>query len=108
MKILLDEPMPIQFKKELQDYDVHTVRESNWLGVLNGELLKLAVENNFTVFLTCDKNLKHQQNLSRFNLIVIVINAVSNDIQFLLPLVRKIKLLLDDIINLKVSETYFE
>lgn len=41
--------------------------------LLNGELLRAAEESKFDVFVTTDKNLAHQQNLSRRKIAVVVI-----------------------------------
>src|ERR1043166_1520861 len=106
MKILLDEVIPIQFKKELQDYDIYTVRDLNWLSIKNGELLKRALREGFDIFLTCDKNIKYQQNLAEINLKIIVLISFSNDIQHLLPMIPKIKNVLNDLEDKKLKETY--
>ena len=108
MKILLDEVIPIQFKKELQDYDIYTVRDLNWLSIKNGELLKRALREGFDIFLTCDKNIKYQQNLAEINLKIIVLISFSNDIQHLLPMIPKIKNVLNDLEDKKLKETYIE
>jgi hypothetical protein len=57
-----------------------------WASKKNGELLALAVVD-FDVFLTSDRNLSHQQNLSAFDIAVIVFMAASNRIDDLRPLV---------------------
>lgn len=61
MKILLDECVTKHLKPLLQDHEVFTVREMEWSGVKNGQLMKLCCENNFEILLTIDKNLLHQQ-----------------------------------------------
>ena len=48
-----------------------------WAGVNNGALLKLA-EISFDVLITVDRHLPSEQNLSTFNLGVIVLCARSN------------------------------
>ncbi len=35
----------------------------NWDEVTNGDLLRLAEQNSFDVFLTCDQGIAYQQNL---------------------------------------------
>ena len=67
MNILLDECTPRAVKKRLPHLAIPTVQEMGWSGVKNGELLKLA-EQQFDVFITTDKNLRHQQNLARIKL----------------------------------------
>lgn len=60
-----------------------------WASKSNGELLALA-SVEFDVFLTSDRNLSHQQNLSAFDIAVIVLIAASNRINDLRPLVPRI------------------
>lgn len=60
----------------------------NWSGVKNGELLKLA-EQQFEVFITTDKNLRHQQNLARVQLAVILLP--SNQVPVVIALLPKIE-----------------
>lgn len=58
-----------------------------WAGRRNGDLLRLA-EQEFDVFLTVDRNLSFQQDLSRFDVAVIVLRARSNqvrDLRVLIP-----------------------
>ena len=57
-----------------------------WTSVQNGALLALCA-TQFEVFVTMDKNLPHQQNLTNLDLAVIVLRARSNQMKDLLPLV---------------------
>ncbi len=52
-----------------------TVRQMDWLGKENGELLRLMQDNGFKVLITGDKNIQHQQNWQRYPLPVIVLTA---------------------------------
>ncbi len=59
MKILLDEILPTKLKFGFdEDFEIFTVKDMDWLGKQNGELLSLAVFNGFNIFLTLEKNLK--------------------------------------------------
>lgn len=59
MKILLDEILPTKLKFGFdEDFEIFTVKDMDWLGKKNGELLSLAVFNGFNIFLTLEKNLK--------------------------------------------------
>lgn len=49
------------------------VQEAGWGGVKNGQLLRLAEENGFEVFVTSDQELKYQQNLTGRKLAIIVL-----------------------------------
>jgi hypothetical protein len=72
MKIIIDECVPSIVKASLIDRDIVTVQEMGWAGVKNGELLRLVVAQ-FDVFITSDKNLRHQQNLPALDVIMILL-----------------------------------
>lgn len=44
MKLLLDENLPKRLKQDFPDHDVYTVRDMEWNGIKNGQLLTLMVE----------------------------------------------------------------
>lgn len=54
MKVLLDECVPRKFKDSLTGHECRTVPEAGWAGKKNGELLSLAEQADFEVFLTVD------------------------------------------------------
>ena len=91
MRILLDENIPIDFAAELRGHDVSTVVELGWSGVLNGELMRRAREC-CDVFVTLDRNIEFQQNISVLQFGVIVVRAVSNRMVHLRPLASAILL----------------
>lgn len=90
MKILIDENIPIKLKEKLLDYDAFTVRDKQWNSVKNGQLLKLAIENGFDVFITTDKNLQYQQNIKKMPLAVIVLDVFLLKWSMIEPLIPKI------------------
>ena len=61
-----------------------------WSGVKNGELLALAARS-FDAFITVDKNMPFQQNLSALPVALIVLDAFSNELHALLPLVSRLE-----------------
>jgi hypothetical protein len=89
MKLLLDECIDRKLVKEFVGYEVKTVPQMGWAGVKNGQLLALA-EAEFDVFVTVDRNLSFQQNLPQFDMAVIVLQAPSNRLADLKPLVPKV------------------
>ncbi len=91
MRILLDENIPIDFAAELPGHDVSTVVELGWNGVLNGELMRRAHEC-CDVFITLDRNIEFQQNISVLPFGVIIVRAVSNRMVHLRPLASAILL----------------
>lgn len=89
MKLLLDECIDRKFAKEFVDYEIKTVPQMGWAGIKNGQLLALA-QAEFDVFITVDQNLSFQQNLSQFDIAVIVLQASSNRLTDLKPLTSQI------------------
>ena len=90
MRVLLDESLPRQLAREIAGHDVRTVVQQRWTGSKNGWLLRAAKEAGFEVLLTADQSLEYQQNVVRAGLGVVVLKAVSNRIQDLLPLVPRL------------------
>lgn len=86
MKILPDENLPRKLKFSFaSDHALFTIREMNWLGKRNGELLGLMTLNGFDAFVTIDKNLQYQQNLDRFPIRLFVLDAQNNKLDTLEP-----------------------
>jgi len=86
MKILLDECVDWRLSRELLGHDVKTARQMGWATIKNGELLALA-SRTFDVFVTVDRKLPFQQNLSGLALAVVVLRARTNRLADLRPLV---------------------
>ena len=89
MRILLDEDLPRRLGALLNEHEAATVQQSGWSGIKNGKLLALAA-TRFDVFLTMDQNIEFQQNLFTLPIAILVIEAISNRIEYLKPLVPKI------------------
>ena len=89
MRVLLDENLPHDLIDALSGHSVSTVHGLGWAGTSNGALLKRA-SGAIDVFVTMDTNLQHQQKVAVLSFGVVVINAPSNRIQDLTPLVPEI------------------
>jgi predicted nuclease of predicted toxin-antitoxin system len=89
VKILLDECLPKRLAGLLVGHEVSTVRQMNWLGLSNGQLLRKA-NPQFDVFLTVDKNLVRQQDLSGLRIAVIILRSRTNKVEDLSPLVPQV------------------
>jgi predicted nuclease of predicted toxin-antitoxin system len=85
MKILIDECLPRKFKESLPIHDCKTVPEAGLAGKENGELLSIAENQGFDVFLMIDAGVEYQQNLTGRRIAVLVIRARSNRLSDLLP-----------------------
>jgi predicted nuclease of predicted toxin-antitoxin system len=88
MKILLDECLPRKLKDYFASHECQTVPEALLAGKKNGELLAVAERQGFEIFLTMDKGLAYQQNLSGRQIAVIIFRAKSNRLADLTPWVE--------------------
>lgn len=91
MRLLLDENLPKRLKFDYPEHEIFTVREMKWNGIKNGELLKLMIANSFDALLTFDKNLRHQQNFSKYTITVFVLTAWINQYVELTKLTPQVK-----------------
>jgi hypothetical protein len=87
MKILLDECIPRKFKRTIAQHACQTVPEAGFAGKSNGELLRLAEQGGFDVFVTLDKGIEYEQNLGQRKIAVVILLSRSNRLADLLPLV---------------------
>lgn len=91
MKVMLDENLPHGLRHELGGHDVYTVHYMGWSGLTNGELLAQAATSEFDVFVTMDSGVPYQQNPATRAVSVIVLQAPSNDLDDLRPLVPTLR-----------------
>ncbi|KAB8315100.1 hypothetical protein SD81_034510 [Tolypothrix campylonemoides VB511288] len=87
MKIILDENLPKALKRYLSAYEVTTVQEQGWAGFKNGELMT-RIDAVYDVFVTSDKNLKYQQNLTGRR--IAIIELPTNRLKLLETIIDKI------------------
>jgi hypothetical protein len=66
---------------------VRTVQQQGWAGLRNGALLLRIAAARFEVFVTADRNLQFQQNLTAVPFGGVVLNAQSTAIEDLVPLI---------------------
>lgn len=86
MRILLDEDLPRRLGALLVGHESVTVQRAGWSGIKNGKLLALA-GTQFEVFLTMDSGLEFQQSMATLPVAVLIIEALSNRMEHLEPLV---------------------
>jgi predicted nuclease of predicted toxin-antitoxin system len=86
MRVLLDECLPEGLKAELPGHQVLTTREAGLAGKKDGDLLS-AASGRFDAFVTMDRSLQWRQQVSDFDLGVILIRARSNSLVSIRPLV---------------------
>jgi hypothetical protein len=89
VRVLLDENVPRDLAGALAGHVVSTVQGLGWAGTKNGALLKRA-DDVCDVFVTMDGNIEQQQNLAGLAFGVGIMDAPSNRMADLLPLVREV------------------
>lgn len=94
MKVLLDECVPRPLRRFLTGHDLATIEQAGWKGVENGDLLQKA-EAAFDAFITADKNLRYQQNLTSRR--IAILELPTNDWLQLRPRVPEIQHALDSL-----------
>ena len=99
MKIIIDECVPSTVKRGLPAHEIVSVQDMGWAGIKNGELLKL-VTAQFDVFITSDKNLRYQQNLT--TLAISIILLPSNQV----PVIKALLPNIDEALS-KIKEPEF-
>src|SRR5258708_22832095 len=72
MLILFDHGTPAPLRSFLKDHTVKKTKDLGWDTLSNGELLRVAEEARFDIFLTTDKNIPHQQNLAARPIAIVV------------------------------------
>jgi hypothetical protein len=84
MKVPLDECFPRKFKNSLFGHDCRTMPEEGLAGKKNRELLALAEQARFRVFLTLDRGIEYQQNLHPRTFAVVIVRTKSSQLTELL------------------------
>jgi len=86
MKVLLDECVTRKLKREFIGHDLSTVDEAGMKGLKNGNLLRSA-SGRFDMLVTVDRRLPYQQNITSYNIAVLVLTARKNSYDALSPLI---------------------
>jgi hypothetical protein len=73
MRVLFDNGTPRGVAAALPDHTVEEARSQGWDTMQNGELLDAAEAAGFDVFVTTDRNIRHQQNLSRRKIALVIL-----------------------------------
>ena len=73
MLILFDHSAPSPLRLALKDHIVVEAIERGWERLANGALLDAAEAAGFELFVTADKNLRYQQNLTDRKISIVVL-----------------------------------
>jgi predicted nuclease of predicted toxin-antitoxin system len=90
MRLLLDECVPRKLKNFPAGHDCQTVPETGLAGRKNGELLSLAEQAGFEVFLTLDQGFEYEQSLLGRKITIVVVRVRTSRMADLVPLVPEI------------------
>jgi hypothetical protein len=74
-RILFDKNVPYSLRRHLTDYEVKTAEEEGWGQIANGDLIRCAEEAGYQIFLTCDQNIRYQQNLTRRTISMVILGS---------------------------------
>ncbi len=97
MRLLLDEHLDRRLKRFFGgEHEVVTVRERGWGSKENGELIQ-AAQTRVRRAGNDGPGIPHQQNLSDVDLAIVLLEAPSNRLADLAPLVEKVKAVLSDV-----------
>ncbi len=75
VKILFDANTPAPLARFLRGHDVVRSDELGWQGLENGALLDAAENAGFDLLLTCDQNVRYQQNFTSRKLALVVLSS---------------------------------
>ena len=89
MKLLLDECVVRDLKRDLAGHEVSTVVEAGFGGLENGQLLRAAA-GNYDVLITVDRNLPFQQNIDSLQIAILILSSTGITYADLKPLIPKI------------------
>jgi len=106
MKILIDEQLPTKLKYRFEEagYIVTTVRDMDWLGKKNGDLLAAMKDNGLDVLVTNDKNLYYQQKISSLQVCIVNINSKTNRYDDVLEKMDSVKNKLSEVENHLIAD----
>jgi len=75
VKVLLDHNIPHVLRKHFpEDWGVYTAQHMGWDGFGDEQLLEAAVQEEFSVLVTLDSNLKYQRNIDQWEIGVLVLD----------------------------------
>ncbi len=96
MQLLLDENLPKRLKLDFSEHEFFTVIDKCWNRKKNGELLKLLCDGGFDALFTFHRNLRYQQNFSKYPVAELVLHARDNTYATLKKLIPPIKNVLNE------------
>jgi hypothetical protein len=75
VRILFDANVPAPLTRFLRGHEVVRADELGWQGLENGALLDAAEQAAFDLLLTCDQNIRYQQNFASRKVALVVLSS---------------------------------
>jgi predicted nuclease of predicted toxin-antitoxin system len=91
VRILLDECVPARLRRAFPGHAVKTVTECGWRSGKDFALLAFA-EKTFDVFVTVDRRLPRENDISRYRLGFVIANVPNNRLEAFEPIFEHLKL----------------
>jgi predicted nuclease of predicted toxin-antitoxin system len=79
MRVLIDECVDPRVKLLIREFGPSTVHEQGWDTLEDGDLLT-AAQKEFDVLVTIDRGIEFQQNLSKFQIGVVIAHVPRNQV----------------------------
>jgi len=90
MRVLFDECVPRQLRRDLAGLDVRTIQEMGWAGIKNGALLSRAAEHFDAVF-TVDQGMEQAHLKSKLRVGLVILAATTTDPVKLRPFMSQVR-----------------
>jgi len=75
LRVLFDKNVPYPLKRYLAEYQMKTAEEEGWGQISNGELISRAEQAGYAILITCDQNVRYQQNLTHRKISMVVLGS---------------------------------
>ncbi len=75
LRVLFDKNVPYPLKRHLHQYEVNTPEEEGCGQIANGEPISCAEQAGYQILLTCNQNLRYQQNLAHRQISMVVLGS---------------------------------
>jgi hypothetical protein len=93
VKVVFDANTPAPLARFLRCHEVTQAEDLGWHALENGKLLTAAEQKGFDVLVTCDQNIRHQQNFTERKIALVVLS--SNHWPTLRPVAGRIATIID-------------
>ncbi len=79
-RILLDQNTPYGLRSSFPGHEAKTAYELGWAELANGDLLRTAEAQGFDAMVTCDQNIRYQQNMAERKIALVVLTTNNWDL----------------------------